>query len=144
GKTGTSEKLGTAGRFGYVVSFGGFVPAKEPKVLIYVVLNEPKGEHIRGGTMAAPVFREIARQVMLLKKVPPEVGAGTPITQPAAPAPATTSHDTEDADDPPIANTPAIEASPAAKAAGSDEDDEGEGPEDAEVDTRANLGSDEQ
>jgi antitoxin (DNA-binding transcriptional repressor) of toxin-antitoxin stability system len=84
GKTGTSEKLGKAkaeGNLRYVASFIGFLPAKEPKVVIYVVLNEPKGEIVRGGTMAAPVFREIARQVMLLKKVPPEVGAGTPVAR---------------------------------------------------------------
>gem|GEM_PF-112793 len=85
GKTGTSEKLGRSkeqGNLQYVASFIGFLPAKEPKVLIYVVLNEPKepkGEKVRGGTMAGPVFREIARQIMLLQKIPPEPGVGTPV-----------------------------------------------------------------
>ncbi|MBI4864252.1 MAG: penicillin-binding protein 2 [Candidatus Riflebacteria bacterium] len=109
GKTGTSEKLGRAKEEGhqkYVASFVGFVPVKEPKVVVYIVLNEPKGEKIRGGTMAAPVFREIARQIMLLKKVPPEPGAGTPVVKP----------------------TPADQPEPDASAAA----DDGQAPEDAE------------
>lgn len=141
GKTGTSEKLSSHGRFGYVASFIGFVPAKEPKVLIYVVLNEPKGEKVRGGSMAAPVFREIARQVMLLKKVPPEVGAGTPVTQPAAPEPGPKARDEEDEEEEEEPAAPAPKASPEAPATPVDE--EGEGPEDAESDARVGAGADE-
>jgi cell division protein FtsI (penicillin-binding protein 3) len=127
GKTGTSEKLGRGkaeGNMRYVASFIGFLPAKEPKVVIYVVLNEPKGEKVRGGTMAAPVFREIARQVMLLKKVPPEVGAGTPV---ARISPEQEEHPLEEG---PAATASAKPVPPSPNHADKAEQDEGEAPGD--------------
>lgn len=127
GKTGTSEKLGRVAREDgakYVASFIGFLPVKEPKVLIYVVLNEPKGERVRGGTTAAPVFREIARQVMLLRKVPPEVGAGTPTVPVTVAAPLRADEKEEPA---------AVDQGPAAAM----DDEEVEGPDDADAEQPA-------
>ena len=43
----------------YMVSFTGFVPADNPRLTIFVALDEPEGD-ITGGFAAAPVFREIA------------------------------------------------------------------------------------
>lgn len=67
GKTGTAQKIDPRTRAysktKYVASFVGFAPADSPAVVIIVVLDEPSGSYY-GGTVAAPVFREIAEQVL--------------------------------------------------------------------------------
>jgi cell division protein FtsI/penicillin-binding protein 2 len=137
GKTGTSEKLGRAkeeGLMRYVASFVGFVPVHDPKVVIYVVLNEPKGERVSGGAMAAPVFREIARQIMLVKKVAPEMGAGAPTVPLPAPAGGRGVRVTEDEEEAAAPPPPSGSGAP-----GSEEDDEApsDGTDDAGVDREA-------
>ncbi len=64
GKTGTSQK--TQGRKGYSEdsywsSFVGFFPSDEPKYLIYVAFDNPKGDIHTGGKTAAPLFADIAK-----------------------------------------------------------------------------------
>lgn len=64
GKTGTSQKsLGKKGYStdSYWTSFVGFLPSEDPKYLIYVALDSPKGDANTGGRTAAPLFSEIAR-----------------------------------------------------------------------------------
>jgi cell division protein FtsI (penicillin-binding protein 3) len=68
GKTGTSQKLeGKTGGYSHskvVASFVGFVPAHSARLAILVTVDEPKiGSW--GGTLAAPVFAEVAQQAML-------------------------------------------------------------------------------
>jgi cell division protein FtsI/penicillin-binding protein 2 len=65
GKTGTAEKANESG-IGYsegrsITSFVGFAPYDDPKIAIIVVVDEPKGKErtIWGGTVAAPVFKNI-------------------------------------------------------------------------------------
>jgi cell division protein FtsI (penicillin-binding protein 3) len=75
GKTGTAKKYDAAlktyntGR--YMASFVGFVPIERPRLTMIVVLDEPK-EGTYGGQVCAPVFRDIARQVLRYLRVPPE------------------------------------------------------------------------
>ncbi len=71
GKTGTAQKA-PYGHGKYVGSFGGFLPADDPKLVIFVTIDEPKGCHY-GGVVAAPVFREIARRSLWYLKVPTTV-----------------------------------------------------------------------
>ncbi|MBF0096543.1 MAG: penicillin-binding protein 2 [Magnetococcales bacterium] len=74
GKTGTARKaIGNQGyvRGHYFSSFVGFVPADKPKLLIYVGIDEPKGVFY-GGLVAAPIFREIAQEVLPLLSIFPE------------------------------------------------------------------------
>ncbi len=63
GKTGTAQKV-VNGRYSeehYVASFLGIFPADEPRLVIAVVVDEPKlGAHTGGGA-AAPIFRTVAR-----------------------------------------------------------------------------------
>ena len=78
GKTGTAQKADPAGggyaEDKYIASFVGFLPAEEPEVSIIVVIDEPQPYHT-GGAVAAPVFKEIAEQVVrYLHVVPPPVG----------------------------------------------------------------------
>ncbi len=67
GKTGTAQKFdpatGAYSNTRVVTSFIGFFPVDTPRYLIYVVVDEPK-KHRYGGTVAAPVFREIALQIL--------------------------------------------------------------------------------
>ena len=65
GKTGTAQKANQSG-IGYsegriITSFVGFAPYDNPQVAIIVVIDEPHGpdNEIFGGTVAAPIFKEI-------------------------------------------------------------------------------------
>lgn len=73
GKTGTAQiaEGGTYAGRGYVASFVGFLPASRPRLAILVSVRRPVGGQY-GGTVAAPVFREIARQTMTYLRVPPD------------------------------------------------------------------------
>jgi cell division protein FtsI (penicillin-binding protein 3) len=74
GKTGTAQKMDPAtGRYSHqkvVASFVGAVPAEAPRLVILVMIDEP--ETLRwGGSIAAPAFREIARDALKYLQVPP-------------------------------------------------------------------------
>lgn len=75
GKTGTAKKYDRASNTyntgKYTASFVGFVPVGRPRLAMIVVLDEPK-EGFYGGQVCAPVFRDIARQVLRYLRVPPE------------------------------------------------------------------------
>ena len=43
----------------FVASFIGFAPARDPRLLVAVMVDEPQGEHY-GATVAAPAFQQIA------------------------------------------------------------------------------------
>jgi cell division protein FtsI (penicillin-binding protein 3) len=67
GKTGTAHKVdpmvGGYSKSKVWASFSGFVPANHPKLVIYVAVDEPTEAHY-GGVVAAPVFAQIAREVL--------------------------------------------------------------------------------
>ncbi len=74
GKTGSAQKAfpGKGYVYGrYVASFVGYLPADNPRAVILVTVDEPKGTHW-GAVAAAPVFREVARQTMWFLQVPPD------------------------------------------------------------------------
>ena len=48
----------------YITSFMGFLPADDPQVVIYVAIDNPKGITAYGGTVAAPIFRNIAEDAI--------------------------------------------------------------------------------
>ena len=76
GKTGTTRKLDKSGTYSnsrHMASFVGFTPADNPKLAILVVIDEPQGKYY-GGTVAAPVFRRIAREVLNYLNIPPRSG----------------------------------------------------------------------
>ncbi len=62
GKTATSETLPRSANK-YISSFIGFSPADDPQVLVLCVINNPQGVYY-GGTIAAPVVREILGNVL--------------------------------------------------------------------------------
>jgi len=63
GKTGTTQKIvdGRYSRQHHVASFSGFLPADNPRLVITVIVDEPKLDGVGyGGSVAAPAFRTIA------------------------------------------------------------------------------------
>ena len=76
GKTGTAQKIDPKTRAysatKYIGSFVGFAPVTNPAVVIIVVIDEPQGAY-HGGDVAAPVFREIAEQILPDLSITPDV-----------------------------------------------------------------------
>ncbi|PKG22132.1 stage V sporulation protein D [Niallia nealsonii] len=61
GKTGTAQKA-SGGKYlenNFIVSFIGFAPANDPKLVVYVAVDNPKGTVQFGGTVAAPIVGKI-------------------------------------------------------------------------------------
>ena len=76
GKTGTAQKIDpktkaySATKF--VGSFVGFAPVSNPQVVIIVVIDEPAGAY-HGGDVAAPIFREVAEQILPNLGIMPDI-----------------------------------------------------------------------
>ena len=72
GKTGTAEKAikGGYSDTDFVASFIGYAPAKDPQLLVAVMVDTPRGD-IYGGTVAAPAFERIMEFALPYLKIPP-------------------------------------------------------------------------
>jgi len=73
GKTGTANKVdhGEYSDTKYDASFVGFAPAQNPRLLVSVMVDEPKGEYY-GGIVAAPAFGEIAKFALPYLQIAPK------------------------------------------------------------------------
>lgn len=74
GKTGTAKKS-VNGRYGsgrYQAVFAGFAPAGAPRLVMVVMIDEPKGRAYYGGLVAAPVFQKVMEGALRLFNVPPD------------------------------------------------------------------------
>jgi cell division protein FtsI (penicillin-binding protein 3) len=74
GKTGTAEKPDETGGYSktkFVASFVGFAPAKHPRLLVAVMVDEPQGD-IYGGTVAGPAFKKITSFALTNLRIGPE------------------------------------------------------------------------
>jgi len=87
GKSGTAHVVGKQGYEENLHNslFVGMVPASKPKIVIVVVVNEPKGKEHYGGQVAAPVFSRVASGAMRVLKIAPDImpenqimGGGSP------------------------------------------------------------------
>ena len=77
GKTGTTQKIinGKYSRSHHVGSFVGFFPAEKPRIVITVVVDEAKmkrGMLGYGGTVAAPAFQNVAKQIISYLGIQPK------------------------------------------------------------------------
>jgi cell division protein FtsI (penicillin-binding protein 3) len=74
GKTGTArkQKNGQYLEGQYIASFVGFAPASNPKVIVAVMIDAPKGEKYYGGQVAAPVFSNMVSAAMRMMNVTPD------------------------------------------------------------------------
>ena len=83
-KTGTARKAGVGGYEGkYRASFVGFAPAENPRLIVAVTIDEPRGNGYYGGTVAGPAFRKIMEGGLQILGVKPtyavaEAPAGLP------------------------------------------------------------------
>jgi cell division protein FtsI (penicillin-binding protein 3) len=69
GKTGTSQKADPAGGYSSdrcVASFIGAVMDVKPRLVIFVMIDEPEDKNRTGGKVAAPVFRKIGEGILAL------------------------------------------------------------------------------
>lgn len=74
-KTGTSKKPkeNSAGYSNKLyTSIVGYLPASNPQVLIYVLVDSASGSDVWGSTVAAPVFKEIASQTARIMNLKPD------------------------------------------------------------------------
>ena len=81
GKTGTTQKAGVGGydaeRHGAI--FAGFAPARDPRFVVVVMIDEPQGAYY-GGDVAAPVFANIVSGALRVLAVPPDALPAPPMT----------------------------------------------------------------
>jgi cell division protein FtsI (penicillin-binding protein 3) len=92
GKTGTAQKIDPAthtySKSMHVASFAGIAPVNNPVIAVAVVMDNPKGSYY-GASVSAPVFAEVAQQVLEYLGVahdidvrPPKASkAGKPVTE---------------------------------------------------------------
>ncbi|MEW9698101.1 stage V sporulation protein D [Paenibacillus sp. SI8] len=72
GKTGTAQKV-INGRYSpdeHIVSFVGFAPADNPKIVVYAAVDDPKGIQF-GGLIAAPLVKNMMTDALRYMKVEP-------------------------------------------------------------------------
>lgn len=62
-KTGTAQVAVPTGGYSdkdFIASMLGIFPTEDPRFIVYVVLENPKGESYYGSTIAAPIFHDVA------------------------------------------------------------------------------------
>lgn len=91
GKSGTSEKIvgGNYSKVNHISSFIGFAPAKNPRFVLMVSIDDPEmkfipgiGKQQHGGVCASPIFREIATKALQYLGVAPDDPYGYPYGDP--------------------------------------------------------------
>jgi cell division protein FtsI (penicillin-binding protein 3) len=81
GKTGTAQKVDPVthlySKTMHIASFAGIAPVNNPVIAVAVVLDSPKGAYY-GAAISAPVFAEVAQQVLEYLSVPHDIDARRP------------------------------------------------------------------
>lgn len=74
GKTGTVHKSEAGGyaEHRYLSIFAGMAPAENPRLVMVVIINEPRENQYYGGEVAAPVFGKIMSDALRLLNIPPD------------------------------------------------------------------------
>jgi cell division protein FtsI (penicillin-binding protein 3) len=74
GKTGTAQKIDvlthTYSRTKHIASFAGFAPVNNPAISVAVIIDSPTVGDYHGAAASAPVFREVAQEVLEYLGVP--------------------------------------------------------------------------
>src|SRR3569623_1341176 len=74
GKTGTVRRSGVGGyeEDSYLSLFAGMVPASDPRLVMVVMINDPRGDEYYGGLVAAPVFGRVMGGALRLLDIAPD------------------------------------------------------------------------
>ncbi|SIT09418.1 peptidoglycan D,D-transpeptidase FtsI family protein [Neptunomonas antarctica] len=74
GKTGTVHKSSQGGYADdkYLSVFAGIVPVSDPRFVVVVMVNNPKGQEYYGGLVAAPIFSRVSSNALRLMNVTPD------------------------------------------------------------------------
>jgi cell division protein FtsI (penicillin-binding protein 3) len=82
GKTGTAQKIDplthTYSKSMHIASFAGIAPVNNPVISVAVVIDNPKGGSYYGTAVSAPVFAEVAQQVLEYLSVPHDIEVRAP------------------------------------------------------------------
>ena len=81
GKTGTVKKAGVGGYVNksYFSVFAGMAPAKNPRLVIVVMIDEPSAGQYYSGIVSAPVFSKVMTGALRVLEVPPDEQESMPI-----------------------------------------------------------------
>ncbi|MGJ3250723.1 MAG: peptidoglycan D,D-transpeptidase FtsI family protein [Elainellaceae cyanobacterium] len=80
GKTGTAQKVGEQGVYddaAVITSFVSILPMEDPRYVVLVALDEPKGGDVYGSTVAAPVARAVMNVLIATEEISPSQPAET-------------------------------------------------------------------
>ena len=84
GKTGTAQKVDPVthlySKTMHVASFAGIAPVNNPVIAVAVIMDNPKGASYYGAAVSAPVFKEVAQQVLEYLSVPHDIEVSAPKT----------------------------------------------------------------
>lgn len=74
GKTGTAQKVsnGVYMQGNYITSFIGIMPSNNPEVVVYIAVDNAKGITQYGGTVAAPLAREVMKSIIDILDIKPD------------------------------------------------------------------------
>ncbi len=92
GKSGTAHKHKEKGEgVGYAANkyrswFVGMAPIDKPRIVVAVLLDEPRNGAYFGGAVAAPVFSQVVQQTLRMMNVPPDVDVKPQVVAKALPA----------------------------------------------------------
>jgi cell division protein FtsI (penicillin-binding protein 3) len=82
GKTGTAQKIDPVthlySKTMHIASFAGIAPVNNPTIAVAVVIDNPKGGSYYGAAVSAPVFAEVAQQVLEYLGVPHDIDVQQP------------------------------------------------------------------
>ncbi|MDE3148119.1 MAG: transpeptidase family protein, partial [Acidobacteriota bacterium] len=102
GKTGTAQKIDptthTYSKTMHIASFAGFAPVNNPAIAVAVVIDSPQGAYY-GAAVSAPVFTEVAQQVLEYLGVPHDIDLRPPSAAAKAEAPITEDDSGESSED---------------------------------------------
>jgi cell division protein FtsI (penicillin-binding protein 3) len=86
GKTGTVKKLGRDGYSDdrYRALFAGMAPASDPRLVMVVMIDEPRRDEFYGGKVAAPVFSRVMGDALRLLNISPDALPGTELRMAAS------------------------------------------------------------
>jgi cell division protein FtsI (penicillin-binding protein 3) len=91
GKTGTAQKIDPNthlySKTMHIASFAGFAPVNNPVISVAVIIDTPKGPSYYGAAVSAPVFSEVAQNVLEYLSVQHDIDLNAPKPGTKAPPP---------------------------------------------------------